>query len=215
MSKQREKIRYLVGIDEVGRGPLAGPVTLGAFVVPLSRYSSIERELRQLGVKDSKMLRESTREYLVREIKREYISGGKDDPFIVLSSRSAREIDKRGIVSAIRSALSQIVRKIEQRTNYSREFMHFLLDGSLSLEEIVPHFETIVHGDRENILIATASVFAKVHRDRRMYFYAKKYPHYGFEKHKGYGTAFHREQIAKYGPSPIHRVSWIKKKPNS
>ena len=212
MRKQREKIRYLVGIDEVGRGPLAGPVTLGAFVVSSSSRDAIEKDFHHLGVKDSKMLSPHRREFLVEKVRETYLKKKENDVFLFLFSQSARVIDEKGIALAIRKAIAHLVRKVERGTESSREEIFFFLDGSLSLEGIAPHFETIVHGDRENILIAASSVFAKVHRDALMLRYAKKYPHYGFEKHKGYGTAFHREQIAKYGPSPIHRVSWIKKR---
>ena len=212
MSKQRNKIRYFVGIDEVGRGPLAGPVTLGAFVIPFSSHGTIDEYLHHLGVKDSKMLSPHKRETLVGEIKKSYVREKENGVFLLITSQSARVIDEKGIAVAIRRALTFLVRKVERETGCSWEELFFFLDGSLSLEGIAPYFETIVHGDRENILIATASIFAKVYRDALMLRYAKKYPHYGFEKHKGYGTAFHREQIAKYGPSPIHRVSWIKER---
>ena len=211
MDKQRNKIRYLVGIDEVGRGPLAGPVTLGAFVVPYTLHASIERELHRIGVKDSKMLKESIRNKIVEEVKKSYLHKKESNVLFFLSSQSAKVIDEKGIQYAIHIALAKLVKNIEKKIAISRDEAFFFLDGSLSLEGIAPYFETIIHGDRENILIAASSVFAKVHRDALMLRYAKKYPHYGFEKHKGYGTAFHREQIAKYGPSPIHRVSWIKK----
>ena len=213
MRRQRERIRYLVGIDEVGRGPLAGPVTLGAFVVPFSSRDAVEEDLRHLGLKDSKTLSPRKREYLVREVGERYLRKKENGVFSFLSSQSARVIDEKGIAVAIRKALANLVRNIERKTGCSREEIFFFLDGSLSLEGIAPHFEVIIHGDRDNILIATASVFAKVHRDTLMLHYAEKYPYYGFEKHKGYGTAFHRKQIARYGTSPIHRVSWVKKKP--
>ncbi len=212
MDKQKNKIRYLVGIDEVGRGPLAGPVTLGAFVVSSSSCDVIEKDFHYLGFKDSKMLSPHRREFLVEKVRETYLKKKENDVFLFLSSQSARVIDEKGIALAIRKAIAHLVRKVERGTESSREEIFFFLDGSLSLEGIAPHFEIIIHGDKENILIAVSSVFAKVHRDALMLRYAKKYPHYGFEKHKGYGTAFHREQIEKYGPSPIHRVSWIKKR---
>ncbi len=211
MGKQKRKIRYVVGIDEVGRGPLAGPVTLAAFVVPYSTRTIIEEGLRHIGVRDSKELRESTREEIVKRVGKLYLSKrGEGETYLFLSSQSAKVIDKKGIQYAIRAALMKLVRKIEERTYTTRDGIFFFLDGSLSLEGLAPHFEALIGGDRENVLIATASIFAKVHRDTLMARYAKQYPHYGFEKHKGYGTAFHRKQIENYGPSPIHRLSWIK-----
>lgn len=189
---------YLVGIDEVGRGPLAGPVTLASFALHRDYFDEVEGRLR--GITDSKKLSEKKREHFFSQIK-QLVDEGK--LIIVVASSSAKMIEKDGIIAALNSALRRTLKP------HSPESSFVFLDGSLKAP---PSFaqETIVKGDVKNWLIGAASVVAKVSRDRYMQRMAKRYPEYAFEQHKGYGTRIHRDALARYGVCELHRKSWIK-----
>lgn len=190
----------IVGVDEVGRGPLAGPVTVCAFGIQKKHYDEVLKRLA--GITDSKKLTEKKRDFFVEIIKGLKKEGKVE---ISISSVSAKVIDKDGISAALRAALNRSVKNITK--NYKNPFIY--LDGSLYADKKFSQ-ETIIKGDGKNWLIGSASVVAKVTRDTQMKNYAKKYPYYGFEQHKGYGTKKHYENIAQHGVCEIHRKTWIK-----
>lgn len=181
------KIR-LVGVDEVGRGPFAGPVTICAVAVSPKRNLTFLKD-----VKDSKKLSSKKREEIVRGIEVEK----------AICSISSREIDKIGISRSVKKAIRIVLNKLDLDPK-SKIF----LDGSLKAPDKYKNQKTIIGGDSKNKLIALASVFAKVHRDRIMTSRAGKYPKYGFDVHKGYGTLMHRNAIKKHGLCKEHRRSF-------
>jgi ribonuclease HII len=192
--------KYLIGIDEVGRGPLAGPVTVGVVKVKVKNIPIIKKKL--LGITDSKQLSEQKRiEFvsILKDLQQEGLIS------FTTSSVSAALIDTCGISWAIQTALNRALRRLQPTSLKTQVF----LDGGLRAPEVYEQ-ETIIKGDASNFLIATASVLAKVTRDEKMKRYAQRYPNYRLEKHKGYGTKEHRDLIQCYGVSDIHRKSWIK-----
>lgn len=192
-------MRYLIGIDEAGRGPLAGPVAVGAVAVPLDfDWSRLE------GVRDSKKLSEKKREDIferAQELRESLLLR-----FAVAMS-SATYIDTYGIMPAIRRALGEALSKLE----IEPRACHVLLDGSLKAPAEYVRQETIIGGDDTEPIISLASIMAKVTRDRLMKRLAEKYPAYDFHVHKGYGTRSHLRSIARCGLSDIHRASFCKR----
>ncbi len=200
MNVSKAKYSYLIGIDEAGRGPIAGPVAVGVFCV---RSPDILRKFA--GVKDSKQLSEKQREEWFLKIQRAFKDG-----YIhyAVSFSDSTYVDTQGIVPAIRSAMQRALQKLEGFgivPNKSR----VLLDGALKAPEYYLNQQTIIDGDAKRRIIALASICAKVLRDRRMKSLAKKHPGYGFEIHKGYGTRGHYEAIRVKGFSGIHRRSFL------
>jgi len=187
-----------VGVDEVGRGPLAGPVTVCVFAV---KKGFSMRFLN--GITDSKKLSQQKREYWSRKL---HSARREGEVLFAITSVSAREIDKKGIVKAIQVAIRTALRKLKLNPNKSEIF----LDGSLKAPTKFLHQKTIIGGDRKNKLISTASVLAKVHRDAYMTRLAQKYPVYGFDIHKGYGTRIHRKAIKRDGVCGEHRNSFCR-----
>lgn len=179
----------ICGVDEAGRGPLAGPVCAAAVILP--------RNLILSGLDDSKKLTEKKRETLFELITAQAISYG-------IAFATVDEIESLNILGATYLAMN---RAIEMLTPVP---MLALIDGNRSVG-ITMQNRCIVGGDGKCASIAAASILAKVTRDRYMYQMAEKYPGYGFERHKGYGTAAHYAAIRKYGPSDIHRMSFLKK----
>ena len=179
----------ICGVDEAGRGPLAGPVFAAAVILPDGHI--IE------GVNDSKKLSEKKREVLFDKIIKECVCYS-------IGTASEKEIDEINILQATYLAMKRAVDGLEIRPDY------VLIDGNRMPPLDIPA-ETIVKGDGKSASIAAASIIAKVSRDRYMLELAKKYPQYEFEKHKGYGTKLHYEKIAEYGISDIHRRSFLKK----
>lgn len=196
-----KKYKYIIGIDEVGRGPIAGPVMVGVFCVAMVDVEKVLAELE--GITDSKKLTEKRREGYVKKIKHLHGQGLVD---VAVSGVSAKSIDAKGIVPAIQSALSISLKKINLNPNE----VFIYLDGGLFAPDEYIHQETVIKGDSKIWQIGAASVVAKVLRDHKMIQYGKKYPEYGFENHKGYGTKKHREAIKQYGTIDIHRKTWIK-----
>ena len=204
----------MLGVDEAGRGPLAGPVAVGAVAVP--EGFDVAKEFP--GVADSKKLSEKKREAIFERLVE--LSGGLNgDPSATTSLRSvgygagvrfiveygeAREIDARGIAVVVREAVSRAVNALAR----DAALVDVLLDGSLKAPAEYRQ-QTIVGGDESVPLISLASIAAKVSRDRLMYALAEEYPLYGFEAHKGYGTKAHYEAIRAHGLSAIHRRSFI------
>jgi len=195
------KRQHLIGIDEAGRGPLAGPVAVGAFAV---RSKAALRKFR--GVKDSKQLSEKQREEWFKIIK-EYRKIGEVS-YAVSFSR-AGTIDARGLSFAIYSSLNRSLKRLE-KADCDCAHSRILLDGSLHASSRYPNQKTIIDGDSKEPIIALASICAKVLRDRRMKKLARSFPQYGFEIHKGYGTATHYRAIRKHGLMPEHRRSFLK-----
>ncbi len=191
--------QYIVGIDEAGRGPLAGPVAVGVVAVPV-RFD-VAREFP--GVDDSKKLSAKKREHffaLLRDVALE------NDIHFFISFSSATYIDLHGIVPAIQRALNEALGKVV----LSPESANVFLDGSLHAPESYAKQKTIIGGDASVPIISLASIVAKVSRDAYMVRMSEKFPLYGFEKHKGYGTKMHREVLIANGPSSIHRRTFLR-----
>lgn len=179
------------GIDEAGRGAWAGPVTAGAVVLP-SDPTVIER---LSGVRDSKLMKPSERESLF-----EHIRETAETSFV--GEASHEEIDRIGILNATKLAMCRAIEGL------SITPQHLLIDYVVLNGTKIPQ-KSIKHGDMLSLSIACASILAKVTRDRWMSETAATlYPQYGFEHHKGYGTALHQEKLAEFGPCPIHRMSF-------
>ncbi|MCA9352318.1 ribonuclease HII [Patescibacteria group bacterium] len=193
--------KYLIGVDEVGRGPIAGPVTVCAFGVATDAREHIHEHLA--GITDSKKLTEKKRNEFTERIKQLRDAG---DVYVSISSVSASDIDAHGIVPCLKKATEGALRGLGLAT----DDCYVYLDGSLVAPDAYAQ-ETIVKGDQTNWLISAASVVAKVTRDALMTEYGVQYPQYGFEHHKGYGTKAHYAAIQKYGLHKLHRKSWIKR----
>ncbi len=178
---------YICGIDEVGRGPFAGPVMAGAVILP--------KDCEILYLNDSKKLSAKRREELYDEIRDKAVS------WAVAGVESER-IDEINILQATFEAMREAVSKLSVRPD-------ILLVDAVHIPDLDIPQDSIVKGDARSVSIAAASVLAKVTRDRIMTEYAKEYPGYGFEKNMGYGTAEHRNALAVMGPTPIHRRSFI------
>ena len=179
----------VAGVDEAGRGPLAGPVFAACVILPKDCIID--------GINDSKKLSEKKRELLFDEICKKAISYS-------IASVDEKIIDEINILNATHLAMNKAVKEMKISPDY------VLIDGNSIKNKQTPH-ETIVKGDQKSISISAASILAKVARDRFICSISKEYPQYGFEKHKGYGTKLHTEAILKYGPSPIHRKTFLKK----
>lgn len=197
---QSVSVKYVFGVDEVGRGPMAGPVSVAVCSIP-KQYEALVRKALQ-GITDSKQLSEKQREDYFIKIQALEKTGALD---YVISHVSAGVIDRKGIQYALRTALIRSLYKM----NLPVEQVFVYLDGSLYAPKQYDQ-ETVIKGDQKIFHIAVASVIAKVLRDRKMVKYGKRYPKYGFEQHKGYGTKHHRNMIKKWGITPLHRKTWIK-----
>ena len=178
----------VAGVDEAGRGPLAGPVFAAAVILPFG--TEID------GLNDSKKLSEAKRDKLFDIITDKAVAYG-------IASASEKEIDGINILEATFLAMNRALKQIEGSFDLA------LIDGNRNKGIEYPSV-TVIKGDALCADIAAASILAKVSRDRFMYTMAEKYPQYGFEKHKGYGTKLHYENIAKYVVCPIHRKTFLK-----
>jgi ribonuclease HII len=190
-------VRFLIGIDEAGRGPLAGPVSIGAVIVRKDFNTKILK-----GVRDSKKLSEIQREVWFKKLK-QWKKEGKLDYSVALVGSTI--IDTKGISHAIRKGISRCLKKLEADHRYCS----VLLDGSLYAPKKFLNQKTIIGGDDKIKIISLASIAAKVTRDRKMKRLAKIFYKYDFHIHKGYGTKLHRQKILKFGPSEIHRMSFL------
>lgn len=177
------------GVDEAGRGPLAGPVCAAAVILPQNTIID--------GVNDSKKLSEKKREQLFDVITEKALA-------YCVAWASVEEIEEINILNAAMLAMKRAVEGLSIKADFA------LIDGNKTPDLDIPAY-SIVKGDARSMSIAAASILAKVSRDRLMYEYDTKYPQYNFAKHKGYGTTLHREMILKYGPCEIHRPSFLKK----
>lgn len=183
----KEGVGPICGVDEAGRGPLAGPVCAAAVILPP------EAELP--GLNDSKKLSEKKREQLFPEIQRLALAWS-------VAFASVEEIEERNILGATMLAMNRAISGLSLRPELA------LIDGNRNREIQVPS-RCVVHGDARCASIAAASILAKVSRDRLMVELAREYPQYGFEQHKGYGTKAHYAALREYGPCPAHRPSFL------
>ena len=190
--------KYILGVDEVGRGSLAGPVTVGSVLLPSRFYFS--KKLPKL--KDSKKLTE-----LQRERWFEFVLGC-EDIFSETSSVTPGVIDRIGISKAVNLAATRSVKRLLGKNKGVDEY-NVYTDGMIDLDLEID-YKSLVKGDERINAIKVASIVAKVTRDRRMVRYEEKVTGYGFDKHKGYGTLEHRKMIEKHGPSDIHRLTFLK-----
>lgn len=182
--------KTICGIDEAGRGPLAGPVYAAAVILPLG--------LEITGLNDSKKLSEKKREELFDVICEKAVD-------FSIGIADEKEIDEINILNATFLAMKRAVDGLKIKPDYA------LIDGNRYPRIGGVTEETIIKGDGKSMSVAAASILAKVSRDRYMLEIAEKYPQYCFEKHKGYGTKLHYEMLEKYGISPVHRKSFLKK----
>ena len=187
----------MLGVDEAGRGPLAGPVAVGVVAVP--EGFDVMKEFP--GVADSKKLSEKRREKIFEMLETRVSTG---DARFMVELESAETIDEEGIAVAVRRALTRGVNALAPDS----ALVHIQLDGALRAPREYAQ-ETIIKGDELVPLISLASIAAKVMRDRLMTALSMQYPLYGFERHKGYGTRAHYEMLKKYGLCAIHRRSFI------
>jgi ribonuclease HII len=190
--------RSVIGIDEVGMGCLAGPVVVCAVLFGKKFFKKTHKKLHWL--RDSKLLSPHQREKFVSELLKE--KGLKFQTARCLP----KTIDKINIYRAARLAMRRAIKKL-QTTHYQLQTI-VLVDGKTEIAGLKIPQIAVVKGDRKVFSIACASIIAKVTRDKMMKKYAKKYPNYGFEKHKGYGTKLHQAQLAVLGPCKIHRRSF-------
>ena len=182
-----EGVGLICGVDEAGRGPLAGPVCAAAVILP--------PEAVLPGLNDSKKLSEKKREQLFPEIQRLALAWS-------VAFASVEEIEERNILGATMLAMNRAISGLSLRPELA------LIDGNRNREIQVPS-RCVVHGDARCASIAAASILAKVSRDRLMVELAKEYPQYGFHRHKGYGTRAHYAALREYGPCPAHRPSFL------
>ena len=179
----------ICGVDEAGRGPLAGPVCAAAVILPEGAVIA--------GLDDSKKLTEKKREKLYDIIKQTAVAYS-------VAYGTLEEIEMVNILEATYLAMNRAIEGLNVKPDFA------LIDGNRVPRGIKIPCETIVKGDSKSMSVAAASVLAKVTRDRLMLEYDKKYPEYNFKKHKGYGTKEHTELIKQYGPCEIHRLSFLK-----
>ena len=183
----REGFRFIAGVDEVGRGCLAGSVVAAACILDLSKPLPI-------GLNDSKKLSAKRREELTKEIKETSIAYAIGEVF-------ADEIDRINILEATKKAMRIAIESLEPKAEY-------ILIDAVKLKGIFLPQKSIIKGDAISASIAAASIIAKTYRDEKMLLLAEKYPNYGFEKHVGYGTKAHFEALKKHGHCEIHRTSF-------
>lgn len=179
----------ICGADEAGAGPLAGPVYAAAVILP--------RGLTLPGLNDSKQVTERRRELLFPQIQAQAVAWA-------VATASPEEIDEINILNARMLAMERAIQQLDPKADYA------LIDGNCSRGISCPS-ETLVKGDSRSASIAAASILAKVSRDHYMRELAEQYPQYRFEQHKGYPTKLHYELLERYGPSPVHRRSFLKK----
>jgi ribonuclease HII len=198
----------VIGIDEVGRGALAGPVSVGSFLLfsEHSRKIRAGAKRRKLKFADSKKLTKRAREEWFSFLSEMHDAGYCK---FVISHTAPQVIDKAGLTKAIFKALSRGLKKLSVDASET----HVRLDGGLKAPLLYVHQKTIIKGDEKEFSIMCASIVAKVTRDRLMRKIAKKYANYGFDAHVGYGTKAHKANLEKYGKSPIHRVRFLKSFP--
>ena len=188
-SYYKKGLKLVCGVDEAGRGPLAGPVCAAAVILP--EHADIK------GLNDSKKLSDKKRRELFPQIQEKALAYG-------IGFADEKEIDEINILNATFLAMERALKQL----SLTPEMV--LIDGNRAKDFGLP-VQTVIHGDGLSASIAAASILAKVSRDDLMIQYAETYPEYGFEIHKGYGTRAHYDALRKHGPCPIHRASFLKK----
>ena len=188
---QAKGVKYIAGVDEVGRGPLAGPVVCAAVIMPL------EEDALVIGVDDSKKLSEKKREQLAEEIKSRALC-------YTIIEIDEKTIDEINILEATKLGMKKAIETLAIPPEV------VLTDGNMTIDTHFPQ-HSVIHGDALSYSIGAASIIAKVYRDNLMDEFAKTYPQYAFDKNKGYGTAAHIQGIKEYGLCPIHRRTFTKK----
>ena len=188
---QEKGVKYIAGVDEVGRGPLAGPVVCAAVIMPFDEASIIE------GIDDSKKLSAKKREELSEKIKKTALC-------YTIVEVDEKTIDEINILEATKLGMKKAIETLSITPE------SVLTDGNMTIDIALPQ-KSVIGGDALSYSIGAASIIAKVYRDNKMDEYAKTYPHYAFEKNKGYGTAAHIQGIKEHGLCPIHRKTFTKK----
>ncbi len=191
-----DEVQYIAGVDEAGRGPLAGPVVAAAVVMP--------RDFDVPGIDDSKKLTEKKREALYEIIRASALAWG-------IGIVDHKRIDEINILQATKEAMRQAVAEVSEKMDRQGKRLEHIIFDAMTIEEIPIPQTNVVKGDSKSLSVAAASILAKVTRDRMMKEFAVKYPGYGFEKNKGYGTKAHYEGLRIYGMCPIHRKTFLKK----
>jgi len=187
---------YAAGIDEAGRGPLAGPVVAACVVLP--------ENFDVIGVDDSKKLSEKRREEMYKVITEKALAWG-------VGIVDNETIDKINILQATKKAMKEAAESADKRLrDEAGKGISMLFLDAVHLDDMEIKQEPIIKGDAKSLSIAAASIIAKVTRDRIMMEYHEKYPYYGFDSNKGYGTKAHYEGISKYGITPVHRKTFLK-----
>ncbi|MDO8524357.1 MAG: ribonuclease HII [bacterium] len=187
--------KIVFGVDEVGRGPLAGPVFAVAIIAP----AKLKMKNEKLKIKDSKKLTAKQRENIYAFLKE------SPEVFWAIGKVSEKIIDKINILQATKLAMEKAVINLEKKINKQASML--LIDGNFGINLNRPQ-QSIIKGDEKIFLISLASIVAKVTRDNLMIKLHKKYPEYGLDKHKGYGTPQHLSALSKFGPCPLHRKSF-------
>jgi ribonuclease HII len=186
---QQTGLKLIAGLDEAGRGAIAGPVVAAAVILPLDQSDLLAA---LVGVNDSKQLSARQREELYELVRERALAYG-------VGRSSAADIDQMGILPANAQAMQRALAQLQPAATF------LLLDGRMRLRNIPLPQEAIVRGDSRSLSIAAASILAKVERDREMVGWHDQYPAYGFDRHKGYCTRQHEAAVARCGPCPIHR----------
>ncbi len=193
---RQDGFQYIAGVDEVGRGPLAGPVVAAAVVLPA--------DFDVLGVDDSKKLSEKKREQLYDLILEKAVCYG-------IAEKDNHIIDRVNILEATKLAMAEAIEKadamLRERTGGEIDFVLF---DAMQIDAVNKPQMSLIKGDAKSVSIAAASIIAKVTRDRKMVDYHQQYPYYGFSSNKGYGTKAHYEGLESHGVTPIHRDSFLK-----
>jgi ribonuclease HII len=195
----KNKRKYIIGIDEAGRGPLAGPVALAAVAARANSKFQIPNSKLLKNIKDSKKLSVKKREIWERKIKSQKSNLKSAVVFV-----SHKIIDRIGISKAVHLGVKKVLRKFDTKIDL------VLLDGLIKAPENYKQ-KTIIKGDEKIPLISAASIIAKTSRDRKMLFFHKKFPQYCFDRHKGYATKLHYKKLKKHGLCEIHRKTFLKK----
>ncbi len=185
----QQHLLYIAGLDEAGRGALAGPVVAAAVILPLD---DADMQQHLAGVNDSKQLTAKQREALFARITRHALAYG-------IGQEPAAVIDEFGIIPATKRAMQQALEQLRPQAEF------LLIDGRIRLKNNPLPQQSVIRGDAQSVSIAAASILAKVTRDRLMVAEDTRFPEYGFARHKGYGTEFHLAALAAHGPCPLHR----------
>jgi ribonuclease HII len=200
--RAKNRAKFIVGIDEVGRGPLAGPVSVCAVMIPEDNYKKLRQDGSFKGLHNSKALSESARNNWDKKIRQWQREGLLDFKYV---SMSAKQIDRKGIAVCIRECLKKSLERLDAPL-----ISKILMDGGLVAPDKFKDQKSITKGDEKEPIISFASIVAKVRRDKYMNVLAQRFPKYSLNENKGYGTLEHRKAIKKFGASEIHRQTFCR-----